>query len=109
MKNPAAPSTQRAWEDLVLAMLAVSLYPLERVLMLRDEMRQRGLLDPSKLARYDVGELTMELKRGGYDRGRLTSMYADRLVSLGKQADATRPASERVLLEGSDQQVRELL
>jgi hypothetical protein len=36
-------------------------------------------------------------------------MYADRLVSLGKQAQVSRAAFERMLLEGDDVQVRDLL
>jgi hypothetical protein len=109
MNDPTLPHAQLVWEDLLLAMLAVSLYPLERVLALRENLRQRGLLQPSNLARWGVERVASELKSAGYDRGGLTLMYADRLVSLGKRAGTTDVASQRVLLEGDDQEVRDFL
>jgi hypothetical protein len=96
-------------ENLVIAMLAVSQYPIERALGLRDRLRDAGLLDPRNLATWTVARVADELRSSGYDRGRLTSMYADRLVSLGKVYEGERERCEEILREGSDEAVRQLL
>lgn len=72
------------WEDVVVAMLAVYSYPLERLAPISEALRDAGLFEPRRLATASIQELTRELKAAGYDRGALTWQYADRLISLGK-------------------------
>ncbi len=99
----------RSWEDLILSMLAVSQYPIERVVALRERLRKAGLLDPANLADWGVKQVGAELHASGYDRGQLTLMYADRLVSLGKIFKSEGARCETILREGSDDEVRALI
>ena len=98
------------WEDLVVAVLAVSLYPIERVEPCRMAFREAGLFDPNRLAAESIQALTEELQRAGYDRGKLTWQFADRLISLGKHViDGDQRSFERVLSDGSELEVGEAL
>ena len=94
------------WEDLVLAVLAVSLYRIEKIEPCRSAFREAGLFDPERLAIESSQAVTQELKRAGYDRGKLTWQFADRLISLGKHVvDGDRTAIEHVLCMGSEAEV----
>jgi hypothetical protein len=102
---------QRAnpWPDLIMAMLAVNRFSLDKVFALFEALDAGHLFDPESLVRWDCGEIARELKRAGYDRGPvLTTILAERLWSLralGK--DVT--VSERILASGSKQDVKALL
>ena len=98
------------WEELILSMLAVSSYPLDRALAVQDRLRSEGIFVPQNLAHWSVGETVDRLRAGGYDRGKLTPMYADRLVSLGKLVSAQEPCElARILQSGSDRDVHDAL
>lgn len=102
-------SVGQAWEEVILAMLAVGQYPLDRVVALRGRLRDGGLLDPRNLASWSVERVAAGLRSAGYDRGRLTAMYADRLVSLGKLHETESERCDLILREGDDDAVRALL
>jgi hypothetical protein len=74
------------WEDLVLSILSVNSYPLERTYLAVDTLRREGLFCPQNLARWTPSEIGTRLRHGGYDRGGMTWLFADRLESLGRFA-----------------------
>ena len=64
------------------AILSVNSYPMDWVRRDLPKMRDARLLDASFVRSLDLGTLTVSLYESGYDRGRLTSMLAERLQSL---------------------------
>ena|SRR5215469_7099626 len=81
--------TNDPWEDLVLAILSVNSYPLEKTSFAVETLRREGLFSPQNLARWTPQEIGTRLRHGGYDRGGMTWLFADRLESLGKFAVST--------------------
>jgi hypothetical protein len=69
-------------EALVVPLLAVNRFGLEKVYALLPALRNGGLTSPNLVAKKDVGDVMMRLCHAGYDRGMLTEMMAGRLVSL---------------------------
>jgi hypothetical protein len=102
-------SAETPWENVILAMLAVSHYTIDRVVELRNRLGEVGLLEPRNLSLWGVDRVANTLRLAGYDRGRLTTMYADRLVSLGKLFEREGSACEMTLRAGTDDEVRSLL
>ena len=105
MSGAEGNRTERCWQDLILSMLAVNNYPIERLLTIREQLIAAGLLDPNNLAIWGVDGVTARLKTSGYNRGGLTELYADRLVSLGKLFSRERTRWEQTLMSGSDDDV----
>lgn len=69
-------------EDLIVAILAVNSYPMERVARILPELRSNRLTDPEFVAAADLEEVTRLLYKSGYERGTLVGMFAERLKSL---------------------------
>ncbi len=82
--------TQDQTDALAIAVLSVGGWPVEKTRSALPALRQVELLSPSAVAEMDLGVLTVRLAKNGYNRGLLTSMYAERLqavmraVHLGK-------------------------
>ena len=99
------------WADLVIAMLSVNNYPMEKTFGLANQLREKRLFDPSFLLSCDLSELTRRLGSAGYDRGEtMTVIFTDRLSSLGRLTNIV-PAGEctRILSSGSRDEVVSLL
>ncbi len=102
---------RRIFEYLVIGLLSVNSYPLERTWGLREDLGRAGLCDPTHVASLDEEELVSRLKRAGYDRGDfLSGLVASRLsavanylIDIGWHRAATR------LREGSHAEVTDLL
>lgn len=82
------PKTKAAvddpWEDLVVSVLSVNQYSLERTYESIKGLREQGLFNPTKLKQSDHGEFVARLKAAGCDRGPfMTSLFALRLANLG--------------------------
>jgi hypothetical protein len=76
------------WGDLVVSILSVNRYSLERTYSFCDHLRQNGLLDPSQLASLEPGEIANKLVSAGYNRGAfMTNLFASRLSSLGAHVE----------------------
>jgi hypothetical protein len=74
-----------AWEDLVLSILSVNNYSIEKAYTIADALRVQGLFDPQQLARWDAGEIAKRLNFGGYVRGTyMTGLLTSRLAALGE-------------------------
>lgn len=72
------------WEDLVVAILAVNQYSLEKTYLLLPGLRKAGLTDAGNLSRWTQEELLERLKEAGCDRGSfMTALFAQRLCALG--------------------------
>lgn len=72
-------------EALTIAVLAVGMWPADKVRDALPRFRVAGLLAPGDVARMDLGELTVKLAKNGYHRGLLTSMYAERFQAVMKE------------------------
>jgi hypothetical protein len=103
--------TDTLWEDLVLAILSVNQYSLEKTYLAVETLRREGLFKPQNLAQWTSKEIGARLRNGGYDRGGfMTWLFADRLESLGKFVDSVGvEACEKVLLRGEANEVKRFL
>jgi endonuclease III-like uncharacterized protein len=109
--QPTASSESEVWGDLVTAMLSVGGFSAEKVLKLRNRLREAGLLDPRNLSSWDEARVTRELTAAGYERGLLTGMYAERLAAAMRvlASEASRADSEAVLASLEADRISELL
>jgi hypothetical protein len=69
-------------EYLLMALLAVNNYPLEKAWALLPRMRELGLTDPARVAAMDMPATIEALTAAGYDRKNLTWMFAERVMAL---------------------------
>jgi hypothetical protein len=70
-------------ENLLVALLSVNQWSVEKVYGLVEGFREAGLFDFDSVARLDEAELTRRLGTAGYNRGTyLTPMMASRVGSL---------------------------
>lgn len=82
-----AKADHNPWADLVMAMLAVNSYPLERAFSLLEPLAQAGLTDPETLHASSEAEIAVKLCAAGYDRGPyMTGLFSRRLSALGRVA-----------------------
>lgn len=104
-------SNSRVWENLVIAMLSVGGFSVDKVLKLRGQLETAGLLDPRNLSSWDEARLTRELTGAGYERGLLTGMYAERLAAAMRvlASDVSRSETERVLSSVDPDEIAQLL
>jgi hypothetical protein len=73
-----------AWEDLVVSILSVNQYSLERTYSMVDGLRRENITDPLRLARWESPEIEIRLRAAGCDRGVfMTKLFAERLGALG--------------------------
>jgi hypothetical protein len=68
--------------SLVAALLAVNYYPVDRAYGLMPAFRERGLLDPAKVAAMPHSELIAAMGAAGYDRGGFVPILSFRLYAL---------------------------
>jgi hypothetical protein len=99
------------WGDLVVSILAVNRYPLERTYSSLDLFRQKGLADPMQLARLRPEDIADRLASAGYNRGRfMTSLFALRLCSLGVVAEKRGTEVCTKIISSTDREaIKELL
>lgn len=97
----------KPWADLVIAILSVNNYPLDKTWNLFDGLEENGLFDPRVLAGCDLSELARRLGAAGYDRGdAMTAMFTDRLAALGRLArEVPVDRCERILSSGTRDEV----
>ena len=72
------------WEDLVVSLLSVNQYSLERTYASIEGLREQGLTDPAKWTEWVHGDFVARLNAAGCGRGPfMTSLFALRLAHLG--------------------------
>jgi hypothetical protein len=105
-----ADETDNPLDDLIAAMLSVNSYSLQKTFLLVETLRRQGLFHPQNLARWTPKEIGTRLRQGGYDRGCVTWLLADRLESLGKFVESVGVEEcERVLRCGKTNEVKDFL
>jgi 3-methyladenine DNA glycosylase/8-oxoguanine DNA glycosylase len=82
MQGEVGKLPEEVIDSLVTALLAVNNYSLEKVWTLLPRLREEGLTNPASVVSQDLRRLTVRLAKAGYDRGRLTRMFAERLKHL---------------------------
>jgi hypothetical protein len=99
------------WEDLIVSILSVNRYSLEKTYSSVDSLRREGVLDPERLAGWTVQEIATRLRNGGYSRGEfLNKLLAGRLLSLGKFVEHLGFAeSEETLMKSDKSELSEFL
>ena len=84
MAKEGAEETQAVWEDLVVSILSVNQYSIEKSYSLIEQLREQGLVAPHNLISWEQSEIARRLYRAGYNRGEfMTNAFANRLASLG--------------------------
>jgi hypothetical protein len=87
MINQSQPSIDlqaEVWRDLLVSILSVNNYPLEKTYAHLLGLQSEGLCSPDNLAKWTVEEIANRLKAAGVDRGSfMTGLYARRLAALG--------------------------
>lgn len=102
--------TQSVWKDLVISMLAVNNYTLEKVDAYSAELEAQGLLEPQNLAKFSHEEIFTRLDKAKYKRGNMNDIFTQRLLSLGEFVQARGLIEcEKILLNASKEKISEFL
>jgi len=85
-KSASLPSNDDSlWDDLVVSILSVNQYSLERTYVFLGSLRENKITDPASLARWQQQEIEEKLRAAGCDRGLfMTKLFAERLSALGE-------------------------
>jgi hypothetical protein len=99
------------WEDLVISILSVNQYSLEKTYPALPLLREGGLLNPENLSRWESAEIVARLKAAGCDRGPfMTELFASRLAFLGRDVNSRGIAvCSRILLSNDPTAISNLL
>ncbi len=96
------------WANLVIAMLSLNSYPIERTWTLFDKLGANGLFNPQNIASWSYDELCQRLISSGYDRGRMNDIFAERLWSIRNLADNVS-GYEKIIANGTEDDVTKVL
>ncbi len=69
-------------ECLLMALLSVNSFSLEKAWTLLPRMRDAGLTDPARVATMEMSTVIEALTGAGYDRKNLTWLFAERVKAL---------------------------
>ena len=99
------------WEDLVVAILSVNQYSLEKTYLAIDGIRRENITDPDQLASWETAEIEERLRAAGCDRGTfMTKLFAQRLGALASFVHTTGIERCQRVLAGNDMKaIEELL
>jgi len=105
------PAIDDPWEDLVISMLSVNQYSLERTYRSREGLREQGLFDPENLMRWDQDQVVDRLKSAGCYRGEfMTNLFALRLCNLGALLEIKSiDASTRIIASRNRKAIEDFL
>ncbi len=113
MNSPAQSDhpKESPWEDLVVSILSVNQYSLERTYGSVEGLRKQKITEVSTLMRSDSDEIEQKLKAAGCDRGPfMTKLFAVRLSALGAFIQAQgADECERVLESQNAKAIESLL
>lgn len=80
--------TEAVFLDLVVALLAVNRWTLERALAITNGLKDAGLSDPAAVRSMTVDDVAGRLAEAGYKRGRyMEQLLAVRIVSAAEVID----------------------
>ena len=97
------------WEKIVCLILSVNKWELTKTLDSFQKLKENKLFDPDFIAKSNFEDVGLRLKEAGYDRGSLTFMISDRLVSAAKTIIEKKINVLGTLLETENGENRELL
>jgi hypothetical protein len=99
------------WDDLVISILAVNQYSLERTYSLLQSLRDQKVTDPQVLVREGTDRIARRLRDAGCDRGPfMTNLFAERLAALGAFIRAHGIAECETIIGSRDaKRIKELL
>jgi len=99
------------WDDLVISILAVNQYSLERTYNSLEGLQQAGITDPLTLARSDAPQIEAKLRAAGCDRGSfMTRLFSERLAALGVLIRTTGVSEcEKVITGRNAKEIENLL
>ena len=98
------------WDDLVVSILAVNQYSLERTYALLHGLQEHKLTDPLILAGEQPDELKNRLSAAGCDRGDfMTKLFAERLSALGALIQAKGITECETIMRSGDAKAIEAL
>jgi hypothetical protein len=105
-KSPQGTSQHDSpWDDLVISILAVNQYSLERTYACKEGLQAQGLTLPATLLELAPAEIEHRLKAGGCDRGAfMTNLFAKRLAALGAHVRAVGVEQSTSILAGQSRQ-----
>ncbi|MFZ1084396.1 MAG: hypothetical protein WAN35_05490 [Terracidiphilus sp.] len=102
---PLPESEDSAWEDLVVSILAVNQYSLEKTYACKEGLQAQVLTAPATLLELAPAEIERRLKAGGCDRGAfMTNLFAKRLAALGAHVRAVGIEQSTSILAGKSRQ-----
>jgi hypothetical protein len=99
------------WEDVVVSILSVNRYSLEKTYSLIGSLREEGLCDPQNLIKWDEAEISKRLFKAGYKRGPfMTGLFASRLSGVGEFINEVGlNIIEKTILSGRKSEIERLL
>ena len=110
MIRSSTGQSDNPWEDLVIALLSVNQYSLERTYPLLEGIRAEKLADMQHLAAWTVPQIEERLKAASCDRGSfMTGLFAQRLHSLGEYIERHNIARCELTLRSGDVRAIETL
>lgn len=74
--------SQESIDAILVALLAVQQYSLDRAWSLLPKLEKAGLTDPKKVVKANLGALVVKLTESGYERGLLNGLMAPRVQNL---------------------------
>ena len=81
----AKGNAKEAVRKLVIALLAVNSYPIEKVFSCSPKLEEEGVFAPEKVSSWTEEDAVRRLARAGYNRGPfITTLLADRLLSVSR-------------------------
>ena len=101
----------QVYEALVIAVLSVNSYPLEKAWEMRATLEKVELFNPTRLASLRKEEIGERLQQAGYDRGQfLTDLIASRLQSVSQYlVELGLQSATHILASGGTEEVRSML
>lgn len=97
------------WEKIVCLILSVNRWDLSKTLDSYEKLKEKKLFDSDFVAQSNFQDVGNRLKEAGYDRGSLTFMMSDRLVSAAKTIIEKKINVQETLLETESEENRKLL
>lgn len=98
-------SADSPWEDLVISILAVNQYSLEKTYPCKHGLQAQELTVPAKLMGLAPEEIERRLRAAGCDRGDfMTALFAKRIFALAEYARSVGIEHSSDILSGKSRQ-----
>src|SRR4051794_22795609 len=104
-------TAETVWEDLLVSMMAVNNYSLEKAFAHLGGLRAEGLVEPKNLISWTSEEIAARLGVAGFNRGSfMNAQMAQRITSLARFLESKGIVGcEAVLTSGNPSAIQSLL